>query len=863
MATTRTSTLSGDGTTGTNRYATFADWLSSVPSSLVTSDTVEVLEVEHKSGGHSITAATTISKTTDATRYIEIRPASGAGHSGVADTGKAHFTSTVSASSTCMLQLQTNKVRLVGMQWFCTSSGGSSVGAIGAWATGTNGLVEIDRCIGNITGGTGSNRVVWASAGGTGGKTVVTNTLFHEQEYASNTNYTPYEGVYHNAGDLVLENNTFARCGTAVNSTNPASKSAHVRNNLVYGTGSQLAVASTITILSGSSSHNASSQATGLGGTSARTSQTFTFKATGNYKLSSSDAGALGFGTDLSADATWPVGNDIGNQARTGTWDIGADQLDPAGSITITGPAANVIGRGGLMTVAGTYTGTSSGLERRVVLTGTSTVVSGYDWASAGGTFTGGNFEFTITSVPNGGWYDCQVRFADDTAVTATSERWAQGRWIMNAGQSNGLYQLSGSSYGGVVSDDKLRTFGASVTDWGAITPPGGNETGNALIAADSVPVLIIQAAIGGTSIASWQSGQSSYTAMMAHLTDLADYGSGLDLLMWDQGEAEAQAGTSYSTHKAAIESFIASVRSDLSQASLPVIVGSLSTITGSFSATDADWNAVCRALKAVGTENANCYFVDRTDLTGTDGIHLAGAGQQAYGKRRGRAALAALGLATGNRGPRIRKIDRVDATTYDIQLTHVLGTDITPSSGITGISVEDPSNGNAALTVSSASRTGASTIRVVLSAGPLTSGTQPLFSVLRGPTAGITDPAKDNSTNALPLEYTYQQVSRTKATQVLFDGATRLESSSGTPAANATGLKWAVFQEVTPNLFTAPVAQGSAAAITGGTGTCTLDISATDLDAGATAWVDLSNSDGTTTQSPLASFFSGPVVVS
>lgn len=856
MPTTRISTLSGDGSTGTNRYATFADWLASVPASLVTSDTVEVLECEHKAGGHSITAATTVNKTTDATRYIEIRAASGAGHTGVADTGKAHFVGVVSGANTCLLQLQTNKVRIVGMQWFPTSSGSSSLGAIGAWATGTNGLVELDRCIGSIKGGTGSTRVVWASAGGTGGKTVVTNCLFFEQEFSGNTNYSEYIGLYHNAGDLVVEANTFARCGTAVSSTNPAGKTVHARNNLVYGTGTQLAVASTITILTGGSSHNASSQAAGLGGSSARISQTFTFKAAGDYRLSASDTGALGFGADLSADGTWPVGADIGGQSRTGTWDIGADQLDPTGSITITGPAASVIGRGGKMTIAGTYTGTSSGLQRRVVLTGTSTVVSGYDWASAGGTFAGGVFSFVITGVPNGGWYDCQVRFADDVAVTATSQRWAQGRWIMNAGQSNGLYQLSGAAFGGVVSDDKLRAYGASVTAWGAITPPGGNETGNALIAADGVPALIIQAAIGGTSIASWQSGQSSYTAMMAHLTALADYGAGLDLLLWDQGEAEVQSGTSYSTHKAAIESFISSVRSALTLPNLPVVVGSLSTITTP-TVSDANWNAVCRALKAVGAENANCYFVDRTDLTGADGIHLAGAGQQAYGKRRGRAALAALGLATGYRGPRVRKIDRIDATTYDVQLTHVLGTDITPSSGITGITVEDPSNGNAALTVSSAARTGASTIRVVLSAGPLIGGTQPLFSVLRGPTAGITDPAKDNSTNTLPLEYTYQQPSRTRATQVV-----ETVHVDGSAAISLTGIKGAVWDAATPDLIASPPLVTFNNETTDGAGQIVIDIASGDMDAGQTAWLTLTTSSGDPAQSPVPKSVACPVTV-
>lgn len=81
------------------------------------------------------------------------------------------------------------------------------------------------------------------------------------------------------------------------------------------------------------------------------------------------------------------------------------------------------------------------------------------------------------------------------------------------------------------------------------------------------------------------------------------------------------------------------------------------------------------------------------------------------------------------------------------------------------------------------------------------------------------------------------------------------------TPSANRTGLKWAFFDQVTPDLFDAPSAQGSGAS-TNGSGALTLNITGTSLAPGATGWLTVSNSDGTV-QTDGDLDFSGPAVVS
>lgn len=82
------------------------------------------------------------------------------------------------------------------------------------------------------------------------------------------------------------------------------------------------------------SDYNAATVA-GLSGAHSRSSQTFTYinAGTGDFHLASGDAGAKGFGVDLSADATYPFSTDFDGVTRTVPWDIGATKA-AAGAAT-------------------------------------------------------------------------------------------------------------------------------------------------------------------------------------------------------------------------------------------------------------------------------------------------------------------------------------------------------------------------------------------------------------------------------------------------------------------------------------------------------------------------------------------------
>jgi hypothetical protein len=66
---------------------------------------------------------------------------------------------------------------------------------------------------------------------------------------------------------------------------------------------------------------------TGAASDKASTAVTFVNAASKDYHLGAGDTAAKNAGTDLSADANYPVTTDIDTTARTGTWDIGADSL--------------------------------------------------------------------------------------------------------------------------------------------------------------------------------------------------------------------------------------------------------------------------------------------------------------------------------------------------------------------------------------------------------------------------------------------------------------------------------------------------------------------------------------------------------
>lgn len=129
-------------------------------------------------------------------------------------------------------------------------------------------------------------------------------------------------------------------------------------------------------------------------------------------------------------------------------------------------------------------------------------------------------------------------------------------------------------------------------------------------------------------------------------------------------------------------------------------------------------------------------------------------------------------------------------------------------------------------------------------------------FTYTPGSTGSKTISVTNNGSLSNPsnIPYTVSSASRTVAFALTTNGTS--------PAADLSGLKWAFFDEVTPNLFNAPTAQGTGAS-TDSSGTISITITGTSLTAGQIGWLILTDSNGTITQNPPAKAFSGPVVIS
>lgn len=89
---------------------------------------------------------------------------------------------------------------------------------------------------------------------------------------------------------------------------------------------------------------------------------------------------------------------------------------------------------------------------------------------------------------------------------------------------------------------------------------------------------------------------------------------------------------------------------------------------------------------------------------------------------------------------------------------------------------------------------------------------------------------------------------------------ALTLTTDGTTPAANLTGLRWSFWEHPTPNAGSRPASQGGGKT-TSGTGALSIAVT-TRLAPGGIGWLVVTDSDGTTSQSPSAKVFSGPVTV-
>lgn len=308
------STPGGDGTTnatsGANRaYASLAEFEATLSGTLTEPWTV------HYSGTvvDGASGVTFSGFTPSATNYVDI----------VGDhPGGAWSDSHIRLVRTggTIISVWVPYLRLRHLQLLMDTTDGGDQYGIGINSGGT--YLAVDSCLIYCTGGTGGYRRSGILPDTSVTDMRVANCTFRGWLNTTNSRACQVSGV--------LYHNTFIDC--AIGADQPSSDAGKAINNLFYNVTS-VRMSGTWAAGSGyNATDSASLSYTVTGGaTGDRLSQTFTFEdaGAGDYRLTSGDAGAQGYGVDLSGDATYPVTLDQTGTTRPDPPSIGA--YEPTG----------------------------------------------------------------------------------------------------------------------------------------------------------------------------------------------------------------------------------------------------------------------------------------------------------------------------------------------------------------------------------------------------------------------------------------------------------------------------------------------------------------------------------------------------
>ena len=412
-------------------------------------------------------------------------------------------------------------------------------------------------------------------------------------------------------------------------------------------------------------------------------------------------------------------------------------------------------GRGTGIVVSGTYTGRIGSVEARVVRDGSAHEV--VPWTVIDSAPRNGIFVGTLSPVPEGGWYNIQVRSGTQHTLSCKgSHQWGIGILIGCLGQSNMKEWFhAGHSLN---AHALLRKYTAK--GWAPLGERGHGAIvcGNRIIQHLGIPVGLLDFAVNGSGLrkeADFGTGYWENTAPGSIYNRFVDRISGaggsLEYVIWIQGEADAASGrVTKSEYRQSLTNFITTqVRKDVvngsDSKSLPFLIIQMVKRPGGKNKTH---QAIRDAQKYVAENCADCYLAATTlDLKNRGKQHLSPDAYITMGRRVSQTILYISGEETYFRGPSVKAVTRLDNKTLDVTISHRGGTDFKPVSGITGWEVLE--NGKR-VPIDDVYRQDPHTIRITLTR-PI--GDRITIRYLYGAMPDTTNLIRDDSTLSLPLE--------------------------------------------------------------------------------------------------------------
>ena len=405
--------------------------------------------------------------------------------------------------------------------------------------------------------------------------------------------------------------------------------------------------------------------------------------------------------------------------------------------------------------VSGTYTQRVEAIEARVVKDGTLEEI--IPWTVIDPSPRNGIFVGTLTDVPQGGWYNLQVRSTNQPEISIHgSHKWGVGMLVACLGQSN----MKEWFYTG--TELKAHPLLRIYTDNGWSAPGRqGNAAiafGNRIIDRLGIPVGLLDYSKNGSGLrkeADWGTGYWENTAPGSiynrFISGVSETGGTVEFVIWIQGEADAARGTvTEEEYAASLERFITNqVRMDVANGSdfenLPFLIVMMIKRPGG---KDKPHQAIRNAQKHVAETVTNSYLAATTlDLKNHGRQHLTPKAYITLGRRVSQSILHLLDEETYHRGPKVSHANRIDNRTIEIRIQHNAGSDFTPDSEITGWEVI--ANG-VSVPIKNVYRQDPQTIRIDLER-PLDDNAQ--IRYLFGAMPDVKRPVLDNSAMSLPLE--------------------------------------------------------------------------------------------------------------
>ena len=296
-------------------------------------------------------------------------------------------------------------------------------------------------------------------------------------------------------------------------------------------------------------------------------------------------------------------------------------------------------------------------------------------WFPVATDLSGGTQTIAIGLPANAAWYLIDLRADGDPAsLVSTTNRVGVGEVVVAAGQS-----LAADFWGTDASGDKttlaalgveVSPFGSAFAAWNGITKPiawatpsdGGVYTSSfaaeflrLAVAATGVNVALVGYAFNGSTISSWQPGQSNYLALMGVLTQM---GGGFGTLFWCQGHQDAKLpGADGNAYVSAVGNIFSALSTSFPGTRTRVLCSIPAIGTAAAGRFDAKSIDVVRQahLRYVASDPLAHYVSGLDVAVAADGIHPSQLGNVVFARHFYRAFMAGLQQNSfGDDGPRV-----------------------------------------------------------------------------------------------------------------------------------------------------------------------------------------------------------------